>query len=79
MTKTFTHDDVVRYLYNEIPQNEKTRFEEAMICNSTLLNLFHELSATKGKLDEVEITPSDRVIESILDYSRSLNLHSIKK
>lgn len=79
MTKTFTQDDVVRYLYNEIPQNEKARFEEAMICNSMLLNLFHELSAIKGKLDEVEISPSDRVTQKILDFSKSFNLHSVKK
>lgn len=79
MTKTFTQDDVVRYLYNEIPQNEKTLFEEAMICNSTLLNLFHELSDVKGKLDEVKMSPSDRVTKSILDYSKSFDLHSIKE
>ena len=79
MTKTFTQDDVVRYLYNEIPNNEKARFEEAMICNSTLLNLFHELSAVKDKLDIAEISPSDRVTQSILDYSRSFDLHSVKK
>ena len=79
MIKTFTQDDVVRYLYNEIPNNEKASFEEAMICNSTLLNLFHELSAIKGKLDEVEISPSDRATKGILEYSRFFNLHSVKK
>ena len=79
MTKTFTQDDVLRYLYNEIPRNEKARFEEAMICDSKLLNLFHELSATKKNLDELEFSPSHQVTQKILDYSRSLNLHSVKK
>ena len=79
MTKTFTQDDVVRYLYNEIPKNEVARFEEAMICDSTLLNMFHELRAIKGKLSEVELLPSDHVTKSILDYSKSFKLHSVKK
>ena len=79
MTKTFTQDDVVRYLYNEIPPKEKARFEEAMICNSTLLNLFHELSALKDQLNKVNFAPSDQVTQKILDYSRSFDLDSVKK
>lgn len=79
MTKTFTQDDVVRYLYNEIPQNEKSQFEETLICDSSLLDLFHELSAVKRQLDGFIKSPSDRVIENILDYSKSFNLHSLRK
>jgi hypothetical protein len=79
MTKTFTQDDVVRYLYNEIPKNEKARFEEALICDSALLDLYHELSATKQQLEEIIESPSNRVIKNILDYSKSFDLHSVKK
>ena len=79
MTKTFTQDDVVRYLYNEIPKNEKARFEEAMICDTSLLDLYHELNAAKSQLDEIMESPSRRVIKNILDYSKSFDLHSVKK
>ena len=79
MTKTFTQDDVVRYLYNEIPKSEKARFEEAMICDGDLLDLYHELNATKQQLEEIVESPSNRVIKNILDYSRTFNLHSVKK
>ena len=80
MTKTFTQDDVVRYLYNEIPQNEKASFEEQLICNTTLLDMFHELRAVKNQLEQIEETPSDDVINNILEYSRNINnLHSVKK
>ena len=79
MTKTFTQDDVVRYLYNEIPKSEKARFEEALICDSALLDLYHELSATKQQLEEIIESPSNRVIKKILDYSKSFDLHSVKK
>lgn len=79
MTKTFTQDDVVRYLYNEIPKNEKARFEDALICDSDLLDLYHELSATKQHLEEIIESPSNRVIENVLDYSKTFDLHSVKK
>ncbi len=79
MTKTFTHDDVVRYLYNEIPSGEQTAFENALICDTELLDLFYELSAVKKQLDKAMKIPSNRVIKNILDLSKSLNLHSVKK
>ena len=79
MTKTFTQDDVVRYLYNEIPKIEKARFEEAMICDTSLLDLYHELNAAKLHLEEIKESPSNRVIKNILDYSKSFDLHSMKK
>ena len=79
MTKTFTQDDVVRYLYNEIPQGEKARFEEALICDGALLDLYHELSATIKQLDGLIESPSKRVTKKILDYSKSFDLHSVKK
>ncbi len=77
MTKIFTHDDVVRYLYNEIPSDQKSEFENALICDNELLDLFHELRAVKKKLGKVVKNPSNQVIKSILDYSKSFNLHTV--
>ena len=74
MTKTFTHNDVVRYLYDEIPTKEKTEFENAMIFNDELLGLFNEMSAAKRHLSDVVEAPSNRVIKNIVDYAKSLNL-----
>lgn len=79
MTKTFTQDDVVRYLYDEIPQKEKARFELALICDSKLLDLFNELSAVKRQLEEVKETPSNKVVQRILNYSKSFKMQSVKK
>lgn len=79
MTKTFTQDDVVRYLYDDIPQTDRQEFEKALICDSELLDLFHELRATKRQLDNVQKEPGNHVVKNILDYSKTLNLHSVKK
>ena len=75
MIKTFTQDDVVRYLYDDIPPGEKAEFESALIFDNELLRLFNELSAVKRGLSEVSISPSNQVEEKILDYAKSLNLH----
>ena len=75
MTKTFTNNDVVRYLYDEIPTKEKSEFENAMIFDDELLNLFNEMSAAKRHLSDIVKAPSNRVIKNIMDYSKSLNLH----
>ena len=79
MTKTFTHDDVVRYIYNDITSDEKTAIENALICDSELLDLFYELGAVKKELEKALKIPSNQVIKNILDYSKSFNLHSVKK
>lgn len=79
MTKTFTQNDVIRYIYGEIPDEDKLAFENAMICDSELLDLFHELRNVKNQLNTVEMNPRDHVIKNILNYSKSLNLHSVKK
>jgi hypothetical protein len=77
--KTFTQDDVVKYIYDSIPENEKLAFENAMICDARLLDLFHELRSVKKQLDGIRKNPRNHVIKNILDYSKSLNLHSVKK
>lgn len=78
MTKTFTQDDVIRYLYEEIPEKEKSQFENALTCNEELVDLFHELNAVKHSLDKAQIHPSESVVQNILDYSKSFNLQSLK-
>ena len=75
MTKTFTQDDVIRYLYNEIPGKEKSEFESALIFDDNLLRLFNELSSVKDYLSKEYKNPSNQTIENILDYAKSLNLH----
>ena len=79
MTKTFTQNDVIRYIYGEIPDDEKLAFENAMICDAELLDLFHELRNVKNQLNLIKKNPRNHVIKNILDYSKSLNLHSVKK
>ena len=78
MTKTFTHDDVIRYLYNETSEEEKKEIEQALICDNVLLDKHKELSGVVRKIEEAQVEPSEKTVESILNYSKSLNLHPSK-
>ena len=76
MTKTFTQDDVIRYIYKETSRSENVAMEEALLCNASLQEVYNKYTSIVSDLEKVVKKPSDRVINSILNYSKSLNLHS---
>lgn len=78
MIRTFTHDDVIRYVYHETSKEESQEIEKAIICDADLQIMFKEINGVKNRLDEAQKTPSKMVINNILNYSKSLNLLSKK-
>jgi hypothetical protein len=77
MIKTFTQDDLVRYLYKETSEAENKEIANALICDTELLDSYNQLRAIKKELDLIMKYPSDRVINNIIEYSRSYDLHSV--
>ena len=73
MTKTFTPNDVIRYLYKETTQTENQELEKAMICHAELLDQYVQVESVKTLLDSIKKSPSARVIQDILDYSTANN------
>lgn len=72
MIKTFTKDDLMRYLYHETSEEETKEISNALICDSELLVQYNDLCAAKKALDEARMEPSERVIQNILNYSRGI-------
>ncbi len=72
MTQTFTstQDDVIRYLYNETSNHENTLIEDALLYDKDLLSFYLDCSDLKSGLDKIQLSPPDRAIERILNYSR---------
>ncbi|CAN5431664.1 hypothetical protein BH23BAC1_BH23BAC1_10260 [soil metagenome] len=77
MIKTFTQDDLVRYLYKETSEEENREIATALLCDSDLMDSYRQLNAIKEELDLIMKYPSDRVANNILEYSRSFDLHSV--
>ena len=79
MIKTFTQDDVIRYLYNEVTIEESSELEQALICDSELQETYKKFGTLKHQLNTVIKTPSQAVAQTILNYSKNFNLHSLKE
>ncbi|SEJ54908.1 hypothetical protein SAMN04487995_5230 [Dyadobacter koreensis] len=70
MTKTFTYDDVVRYLYAETTQNENDSIAEALTLDDDLMNFYLDSLEIKEQMNKIVRTPSDRSVQKILHFSR---------
>ncbi len=79
MTKTFTQDDVIRYIYNETTAEETEAIAQALITDEMLMDEYKQLSASIDSLNSAMLEPSEKVITNILNYSKSVDLHSIHR
>jgi hypothetical protein len=70
MIKTFTQDDLIRFIYNECPETEKREISKALLCDTELLELYKQLTAVKQQVDRATFEPSDKTVQSILAYSK---------
>lgn len=76
MIKTFTQDDLVRYIYKETTKEENFEIEQAMLFDEVLADEYDELKSVVSSLDAIQVEPSARSVETILSYSRSFHLHT---
>ena len=77
MTKTFTPDDILRYLYKETSEEENQKLEAALLCDANLLDTYLSMASTIALLDGVKGTPSKNTIDGILEYSQSVDSTTI--
>ena len=70
MTKTFTYDDVIRYLYAETTQNENDSIAEALALDDDLMNFYLDSLEMKEQMNKIVRTPSDRSIQKIIHFSK---------
>jgi hypothetical protein len=53
MTKTFTQNDLIRYIYNETSPQESVEIQQAILCNHNLHEEHKQLSTMVAMLDEL--------------------------
>ncbi len=78
MIKTFTQDDLVRYIYQETTPEESIEIETALIFDETLSETYNELCNTVESLKAVNLSPSHNIVDKILSYSKSYDLHALR-
>lgn len=79
MIKTFTQDDVIRYIYKETSEQENEAIAQALLTDEMLMDDYKQLSASVETLNSAMLEPSEKAINNILNYSKSIALHSYHK
>lgn len=71
MIKTFTHEKLLRYVYNELPANEHQEVEQALAHDADLAATCADLLLAQRALNGARRSPSQRTTDAILQYSRT--------
>ena len=70
MTKTFTQDDVIRYVYEETSPEENLLIEDAMMSEPELMTFFLEALELRALMNKIERQPRVSTVQAILNYSQ---------
>ncbi|WP_373493643.1 hypothetical protein [Aquiflexum sp.] len=77
MTKSFTPNDLLRYIYQEMSEGENELFVQALRGNDTLMQDYLEMLSTIGQLDQLILEPSEKVVKAILRMAKSTGLEKV--
>jgi len=77
MIKIFTHDDVIRFAYQETNQEETDEIRTAIVCDPELMDLYNHIKKSQSLLDEIILEPSERATNQIMNYVRNVSMHSV--
>ncbi|WP_291777356.1 hypothetical protein [Cecembia sp.] len=78
MTKPFTPNDLVRYIYQEMSEGENEKLVQALREDGTLMQEYLELLSTIDQLDQLILQPSEKVVKGIIKKANSTGLEKIK-
>lgn len=70
MIKTFTENDLIRSVYNELTSDEQAQIERTAIQDPAVEDSLKELEETRDSLNELMVSPPQRCIDNILAFSR---------
>lgn len=71
MTKSFTQNDLVRYLYQEMPPSESEEFTQALQICPSLMQEYMDMLESVDRLNQLFQEPSNRVTERIKGFAGS--------
>jgi len=64
MTKTFTQNDLIRYIYDETSNEESSEIQQALLFNGSLQEEYKSLTRVVSMLDELLETNSSSSVHS---------------
>lgn len=76
MIKTSTQNELIQYVYDELPDLARTQLEAVLMHDNELAESCSELLEMQFLLQNATKSPSARAITNILNYSKSFSLQS---
>lgn len=70
MTEISTLDRLVKYVYDDVCEQETQEIKLQSLINSEIYEILNQLRALKTHLEHLRLNPSDESISRILEYSR---------
>ena len=74
MHKTFTKEDLLRYLYGEMNREERQELRSLILEDNTLQSEFLELKEAKECLNKVRVSPSIFAVNNIMSYAKVITV-----
>ena len=72
MTKAFTENDLLRFLYDEVNEDERLDINESLSADMELRTKLDELTEAKSSLDAFTVKAPSEVVSRILYASKNL-------
>ncbi len=76
MIKTFTENDLVRFLYNELSNKESEEIERAILTDNVLQEQISTLRKLHKDMDRLQVSPSGKTVQKILEFSKGYEVQS---
>ncbi|MCU0400263.1 MAG: hypothetical protein MUE75_04505 [Algoriphagus sp.] len=77
MIKSFTPSDLVRYIYQEMPEVEQELLMQALQSDDSLMQEYVEMLSTVEFLEQVRLQPSEKVVSAIKKMAHSTGLQKV--
>jgi hypothetical protein len=77
MTKPFTPNDLMRYIYQEMSEGENELLVQALRVDNSLMHEYVKMLSTIEQLDQLILEPSDKVVDAILWMAKSTGLEKV--
>ena len=79
MHKTFTKEDLLRYLYGEMNLEERQQLSSVILKDNILQSDFRALKEAKECLNKGRVSPSAFAINNIMSYAKALKVKPSKQ
>lgn len=77
MTKSFTQSELIRFIYQEMTEEENETLMQALKEDPLLMQEYIELLSTVEKLDQLLLEPSESIVCAIKKRARSRGLEKV--